>query len=75
MHAPFPWIWFAPVLIALRYGTLQGLFSAILIIATFLIVTPQPWQSISDSISIKWIVAYFTVWCLSENLGKTYVPR
>ncbi|MEW5791107.1 MAG: PelD GGDEF domain-containing protein [Pseudomonadota bacterium] len=31
----FPWTWFAPVLVALRYGMAPGLFSTALIVITF----------------------------------------
>lgn len=32
LESPFPWIWFAPVLVALRYGLWPALFSMILLI-------------------------------------------
>lgn len=32
----FPWIWFAPVLVALRYGTFKGILSIIIIIVNWL---------------------------------------
>lgn len=35
----FPWIWLAPVLLALRYGMLSGLLSAALIVSAALAVT------------------------------------
>jgi hypothetical protein len=35
IHAPFPWIWFASVLVALRYGFGLSLLSVIIIAATF----------------------------------------
>lgn len=28
LESPFPWLWFAPLMIALRYGVMPGLFSA-----------------------------------------------
>ena len=32
LDAPFPWIWFAPLLISLRYGLMPGIFSSFLIV-------------------------------------------
>lgn len=37
LKASFPWLWFAPLLVALRYGVLPGLVSGILILAEWLI--------------------------------------
>lgn len=36
LNASFPWLWFAPLLVALRYGVLPGLISGILILAEWL---------------------------------------
>ncbi len=36
LESPFPWIWFAPVLIALRYGLWPALFSIIILVVTSL---------------------------------------
>lgn len=35
-EASFPWLWFAPLLVALRYGVLPGLIGGILILAEWL---------------------------------------
>jgi hypothetical protein len=40
LHAEFPWAWFAPVLLALRYGILTGLASSLLLLAAWLWLTP-----------------------------------
>lgn len=37
VHASFPWMWFAPVLVALRYGMAPGLFSAAILVAAFML--------------------------------------
>lgn len=37
LKASFPWLWFAPLLVALRYGVLPGLMSGILLLVTWLV--------------------------------------
>lgn len=36
IHGPFPWAWFAPILLALRYGALSGVASAGLMLLAWL---------------------------------------
>lgn len=36
--AAFPWLWFAPVLVALRYGVLPGLIGGMLMLANWFVV-------------------------------------
>lgn len=36
VEAEFPWLWFAPLLLALRYGMMPGLFSTFLLVAAWL---------------------------------------
>lgn len=45
MSASFPWLWFAPVLVALRYGVLMGVLSVLVLAANavvYLWMMPQP---------------------------------
>lgn len=42
VHSAFPWVWFAPVLIALRYGWGCSILSIIIIYVAFFIRIPQP---------------------------------
>lgn len=35
LRAGFPWIWLAPVLIALRYGVVPGIFSSVMLMAAW----------------------------------------
>lgn len=37
LKASFPWLWFAPLLVALRYGVLPGLMSGILLLVEWLV--------------------------------------
>lgn len=37
LHAQFPWLWFAPLLMALRYGVLPGLIAGLLLLMEWLI--------------------------------------
>ncbi len=41
MKSPFPWIWFAPVLIALHYGIWHAMFSLVLLVASYVYQYPQ----------------------------------
>jgi hypothetical protein len=36
VHAPFPWVWFAPLLVALRYGISPGIISLTLVCVVYL---------------------------------------
>lgn len=40
VNGPFPWVWFAPVLVALRYGVLPGVASAAILIAAWTLWHP-----------------------------------
>lgn len=44
LHAPFPWGWFAPALLALRHGVLSALFSVLLLVGFQLGLSPQTWD-------------------------------
>jgi hypothetical protein len=41
INAQFPWIWIVPVLLALRYGTIDGVLGAALMLTAWLL--PEPW--------------------------------
>ncbi|MGD9153410.1 MAG: PelD GGDEF domain-containing protein [Gammaproteobacteria bacterium] len=41
IHASFPWIWLVPVLVALRYGTLPGVFVIVVFLIVFFAFDPQ----------------------------------
>lgn len=41
LKSPYPWIWFAPVLIALHYGLLPSQGSIFVLVMTYLYVHPQ----------------------------------
>lgn len=47
LHSGFPWLWFAPTLIALRYGVAPGLGSSLLIALVWLAAYPAdaPWPA------------------------------
>lgn len=44
----FPWVWFAPVLLALRYGMLTGLLSAAILVGGWMLLNYP--QSLSDEL-------------------------
>ena len=46
LKSPFPWIWFAPVLIALRYGLWPSQFSLLLLLFSYLNKDPTPLTTI-----------------------------
>ena len=37
LTTPFPWLWFGPVLVALRYGVLPGLMAGLMLLGNWLI--------------------------------------
>lgn len=47
LHSGFPWLWFAPTLIALRYGVAPGLGSSLLLALVWLAAYPAdaPWPA------------------------------
>ncbi|WP_133136651.1 PelD GGDEF domain-containing protein [Legionella rowbothamii] len=47
LSSPFPWIWFAPVLVALRYGLWPSQMSMLILIAYHLYLYPQQLHLIS----------------------------
>jgi hypothetical protein len=46
-HQPFPWLWLAPVLLALRYGSLAGLGSALLLAASWVFFYDRALQPVT----------------------------
>lgn len=42
LNSPYPWIWFAPVLVALHYGLVASQFSLCLLLADYLYKDPSP---------------------------------
>ena len=42
VQAQFPWSWFAPMLVAMRYGVLPGVFGAVLLLAGWVSLQPNP---------------------------------
>jgi hypothetical protein len=45
LHAGFPWLWFAPLIVALRYGTLPGLLAGAMLLGAWKLFYPatDPW--------------------------------
>ncbi len=41
IRSQFPWPWLAPVLVALRYGPVQGVASAVLLLLSWYVLTPS----------------------------------
>lgn len=52
LHAGFPWLWFAPLIVALRYGTLLGLLASVLMIGA--------WQLHAHTAGDAWPLLFFT---------------
>ena len=48
LKASFPWLWFAPLLVALRYGVLPGLISGILLLVEWLVCSATGWYGATD---------------------------
>jgi polysaccharide biosynthesis protein PelD len=47
LHAGFPWIWFVPLIVALRYGTLLGVLAGAMLLGIWQLAYPHgsPWPS------------------------------
>lgn len=41
LAASFPWVWLGPIILALRYGTIDGALATALLLAAFLLPTPS----------------------------------
>jgi hypothetical protein len=41
LHADFPWIWFAPLVVALRYGTLLGVLAGAMLLGVWQLAYPH----------------------------------
>ena len=41
LAAPFPWVWLGPIMLALRYGSIDGALATALLLAAFLLPTPS----------------------------------
>jgi hypothetical protein len=52
LHAGFPWLWFAPLIVALRYGTLLGLLACAILIGA--------WQLLMHGNPDAWPTMFFT---------------
>lgn len=52
LHAGFPWLWFAPLIVALRYGTLLGLLACAMLIGA--------WQVLMHGSAEAWPTLFFT---------------
>ncbi len=40
ISSPFPWPWFAPVVIALRYGAVRGVVASLILLVAWYVLTP-----------------------------------
>jgi hypothetical protein len=48
LHAGFPWLWFAPLVVALRYGTLLGLLGCAMLVGAYQLLmhgSPAAWPT------------------------------
>ncbi|MFM0435810.1 PelD GGDEF domain-containing protein [Paraburkholderia strydomiana] len=49
LHTGFPWLWFAPLIVALRYGTLLGLLACAMLIGAWQVLmrgSPDAWPTL-----------------------------
>ncbi|PQP17076.1 hypothetical protein C5615_17635 [Burkholderia cepacia] len=73
LHAGFPWLWFAPLVVALRYGTLLGLLASALMIGA--------WQLFANAHAAgeAWPLLFFTGGLLQTivagHFGDTWGAR
>ncbi|WP_118179755.1 PelD GGDEF domain-containing protein [Paraburkholderia phosphatilytica] len=71
LRSGYPWLWFAPLVVALRYGTLLGLLASVMMIGT--------WQVFAGAAGAAWPVLYFTGGVLQTivagHFGDTWASR
>lgn len=53
LHAVFPWLWLAPVLISLRYGVMPGLMACVPLLANWIIADRL--HLVSESFNLEYI--------------------
>ncbi len=70
LNTGFPWLWFAPLIVALRYGTLLGLLSGALL--------PGAWAMVPHT-DAAWPTAFFTggmlLTIVAGHFGDTWGHR
>lgn len=77
IHAGFPWVWFAPVLLALRYGVLSALGGAgIVLAAWFWLYGGGPehfpkWTFLGGLILIMLVGEFSSVWLARTRRAET----
>ncbi|MBN3763074.1 PelD GGDEF domain-containing protein [Burkholderia sp. Ac-20365] len=75
LHAGFPWLWFAPLIVALRYGTLLGLLGCAMLIGAYEVMT----RMLTPGSTVAWPVVYFTGGVLQTviagHFGDTWGSR
>ena len=71
MHTGFPWLWFAPLIVALRYGTLLGVLGCAMLIGA--------WQALNHGSTAAWPTLFFTGGVLQTivagHFGDTWGSR
>jgi hypothetical protein len=70
LHAGFPWLWFAPLIVALRYGTLPGLLAGALLLAAWKLLYPA-----SDAWPVMVFVGGLLQTVIAGHFGDTWGHR
>ncbi|BEU21999.1 PelD GGDEF domain-containing protein [Paraburkholderia caribensis] len=75
LHTGFPWLWFAPLVVALRYGTLLGLLGCAMLIGAYQLFT----QVLMPGSTAAWPTLFFTGGVLQTivagHFGDTWGSR
>ncbi|WP_133649254.1 PelD GGDEF domain-containing protein [Paraburkholderia flava] len=75
LHTGFPWLWFAPLIVALRYGTLLGLLADAFVIGAWLLHA----HGLSPAAGAEWPLLFFTGGLLQTivagHFGDTWGSR
>jgi polysaccharide biosynthesis protein PelD len=70
MHTGFPWIWLAPLVVALRYGTLLGVLAGLMILGLFPLAYPH-----EASLPLMFAIGGLVQTILVGHFGDTWGVR
>jgi len=71
-EGPFPWIWLAPMLIALRYGTFQGMISLSII---WVVIIMGSWKHINDIYFRLYLLGGLVITIISGEFQTAWTDR
>jgi len=73
LESPFPWLWFAPVMIALRYGVMPGIFSALGLLIDWGMATEI--LAADDSLPRAWFIGGLLMTLIAGEFNAVWQDR